>query len=157
MPTARVAATVTNQFTFEYISKNPQWVGEQIEVYESSGGVEGTTLEGLPVVILYTIGAKSGQIRKVPLMRVEHDGVYLAVGSIGGAPKNPAWVANLRANPVFELRDGEDVQTVRAEEITNEAERAAWWERAVAAFPPYAEYTTRTTRVFPLFTLTPVS
>lgn len=148
---------MTNEFTFEYIATNPQWVDEQIEIYESSGGIEGTTLEGIPVVILYTVGAKSGQIRKAPLMRVEHEGVYLAVGSIGGAPKNPAWVANLRANPVFELRDGEDVQTVRAEEISDDAERATWWERAVAAFPPYAEYTKRTTRVFPLFTLTPVS
>ena len=148
---------MSNHFTSEYIATNPQWVDEQIEVYESSGGAEGTTFDGIPVVVLYTIGAKSGQIRKAPLMRVEHEGVYLAVGSIGGAPKNPAWVANLRANPVIELRDGENVHTVRADEITDDAERAAWWERAVAAFPAYAEYTTRTSRVFPLFTLTPVS
>lgn len=148
---------MSNHFTSEYIATNPQWVDEQIEIYESSGGAEGTTFDGIPVVVPYTIGAKSGQIRKAPLMRVEHEGAYLAVGSIGGAPKNPAWVANLRANPVIELRDGENVHTVRADEITDEAERAAWWERAVAAFPAYAEYTKRTTRVFPLFTLTPVS
>ncbi|MBA0045311.1 nitroreductase family deazaflavin-dependent oxidoreductase [Mycobacterium sp. NPDC050853] len=148
---------MSNQFTSEYIAANPQWVDEQIEIYESSGGAEGTTFDGIPVVVLYTVGAKSGQIRKAPLMRVEHEGVYLAVGSIGGAPKNPAWVANLRANPLIDLRDGENVEVVRADEITDEAERAAWWERAVAAFPPYAEYTTRTDRVFPLFTLTPTS
>ncbi|WP_078323915.1 nitroreductase family deazaflavin-dependent oxidoreductase [Mycobacteroides salmoniphilum] len=148
---------MSSHFTSEYIATNPQWVDEQIEIYESSGGAEGTTFDGVPVVVLYTVGAKSGQIRKAPLMRVEHEGVYLAVGSIGGAPKNPAWVANLRTNPVIELRDGENVQTVRADEVTDEADRDTWWDRAVAAFPPYAEYTTRTARVFPLFTLTPVS
>ncbi len=148
---------MSNHFTSEYIATNPQWVDEQIEIYESSGGAEGTTFDGIPVVVLYTIGVKSGQIRKAPLMRVEHKGVYLAVGSIGGAPKNPAWVANLRANALIDLRDGENVKTVRADEITDETARAAWWERAVAAFPSYAEYTKRTTRVFPLFTLTPVS
>ncbi|MGL6236975.1 MAG: nitroreductase family deazaflavin-dependent oxidoreductase [Segniliparus sp.] len=147
---------MAENFTFDYIAQNPKtWVNEQIEAYEASGGAKAADIEGMPVVILYPKGAKSGEIRKTPLMRVEHDGVYLAVGSIGGAPKDPAWVANLRANPVFELRDKEQVRTVRAEEVEDPQERELWWERAVAAFPPYAEYTTRTERVFPLFTLTP--
>ena len=149
---------MAEKFTFEYIQQNREtWVGEQIEAYEASDGAEANTVSGMPVVILYTIGAKSGEIRKAPLMRVEHDGVYLAVGSIGGAPKDPAWVFNLRANPVFELRDKDRVVTVRATEIADPHERAVWWERAVAAFPPYAEYTTRTTRTFPLFTLAPAA
>jgi deazaflavin-dependent oxidoreductase (nitroreductase family) len=149
---------MTEEFTFEYIKQHPHtWVKDQIEVYESSGGAKGTTLEGMPTVILATIGAKSGEIRKTPLMRVEHGGTYLAVGSYGGAPKSPAWVANLRANPVFELRDKDQVFTVRAEEIKDEQTRSAWWERAVAAYPPYQDYTKKTDREFPLFTLTKVS
>lgn len=149
---------MTNEFTSDYIAANPtSWVNEQIDVYESSDGATGTTIDGIPVVIMYTVGAKSGQIRKAPVMRVEDDGTYLAVGSIGGAPKNPAWVANLRANPVIELRDAERTFTVRATEIDDPEQRAQWWDRAVNIFPPYKAYTKRTDRVFPLFTLTPVS
>ncbi len=127
---------------------------DQVEVYESSGGTEGLTLgdTDLPVVILTSVGAKSGKIRKTPLMRVEHDGVYAVVGSMGGAPKNPVWVYNMRADPKVALQDG----PARAEYVSREIEgdeRALWWGRCVAAYPPYAEYQTRTDRLIPVFVL----
>jgi F420H(2)-dependent quinone reductase len=138
----------------EYVPSPRAWVRDQVEEYEGSGGATGTTLRdtGLPVVIVTNRGAKTGAIRKTPLMRVEHDGRYAAVGSMGGAPQNPVWVYNLRANPDVEVQDGGDKWAMTAREITGE-ERAQWWKRAVAAYPPYAEYQQRTSRVIPVFVL----
>jgi deazaflavin-dependent oxidoreductase (nitroreductase family) len=138
----------------EYVPSPRAWVRDQVEEYEGSGGATGTTLRdtGLPVVIVTNLGAKTGAVRKTPLMRVEHGGSYLAVGSMGGAPKNPVWVYNLRANPQVELQDGADKWRMTAREVTG-AERETWWERAVTAFPPYAEYQQKTSRVIPLFVL----
>ena len=142
----------------EYKPSPAKWVRDQVEEYEGSGGTAGTTLleTGLPVVVVTNIGAKSGQVRKTPLMRVEHDGKYAAVGSKGGAPQDPLWVGNLRANPRVEVQDGPDRQDMVAREITG-AERDAWWERAVAAYPPYAEYQLKTDRLIPVFVLEPAT
>jgi F420H(2)-dependent quinone reductase len=138
----------------EYVPSTAAWVRDQVEAYEGSGGTQGTTLRdsGLPVVIVTNRGAKTGAVRKTPLMRVEHDGEYLAVGSKGGAPQNPVWVYNLRAHPDVEVQDGPDKQAMTARELAGE-ERERWWERAVAAYPPYAEYQQRTSRLIPLFVL----
>jgi len=136
----------------EYMPSTAKWVRDQVERYESSGGTEGTTIMGKPVVLLTMRGARTGKIRKVPLMRVEHDGVYLAVASIGGAPKHPVWYYNLLADPHVQLRDGTLVKDVTAREIHGE-EKALWWERAVAAFPNYAEYQSKTSRQIPVFVL----
>jgi F420H(2)-dependent quinone reductase len=132
------------------------WVREQVEQYESSGGTEGTTLRdtGLPVVIITNRGARSGKLRKTPVMRVEHDGRYAAVASQGGAPTHPLWYYNFRADPSVELQDGPRKQAMVAREVTGD-ERAQWWERAVAAYPPYAQYQQRTTRQIPVFVLEP--
>ncbi|MCP2163997.1 nitroreductase family deazaflavin-dependent oxidoreductase [Goodfellowiella coeruleoviolacea] len=138
----------------EYEPSPTQWARDQVELYERSGGTEGTTLNGLPVVILTTRGAKTGKIRKTPLMRVEHDGQYAVVASLGGAPKHPVWYYNLLADPRVELQDGPVKQDMVAREVTGE-EKALWWERAVAAFPPYAEYQQKTERQIPVFVLTP--
>ncbi|MBV2357255.1 nitroreductase family deazaflavin-dependent oxidoreductase [Streptomyces sp. J2-1] len=141
----------------EYEPSPEQWVRDQVELYEGSGGTRGTTLRdtGLPVIVLTTLGAKSGKIRKTPLMRVEHDGKYAAVASVGGAPKHPVWYFNVQAEPRVELQDGPARQDMRAREVTG-AEKAEWWERAVAAFPPYAEYQKKTEREIPVFVLEPV-
>jgi len=132
------------------------WVREQVKEYESSGGTRGTTLgdTGLPVVIITNRGAWSGKVRKTPVMRVEHDGRYAAVASQGGAPTHPLWYYNFRANPRVELQDGPHRRDMIAREVTG-AERAEWWQRAVAAFPPYAEYQEKTDRVIPVFILEP--
>jgi len=132
------------------------WVREQVEQYESSGGTQGTTLRdtGLPVVIITNRGVRSGKVRKTPVMRVEHEGRYAAVASQGGAPTHPNWYYNFRANPAVELQDGARKQRMVAREVTGD-ERAQWWERAVAAYPPYAEYQQRTTRQIPVFVLEP--
>jgi F420H(2)-dependent quinone reductase len=142
----------------EYVPSSAAWVRDQVEEYEGSNGAAGTTLRdtGLPVVIVTNRGAKTGAVRKTPLMRVEHDGKYAAVGSQGGAPKDPLWVANLRANPRVEVQDGADKQEMVAREVTG-AERDAWWERSVAAYPPYAEYQQKTDRVIPVFILEPLA
>ena len=142
----------------EYAPPDPApWVRAQIETWERSGGIEGTTLgdTGLPVVIVVNRGARSGLLRRTPLMRVEHGGSYLAVGSRGGAPSDPAWVSNLRANPRVDVWDGPKRGDYTAREISG-AERAEWWKRAVAAFPSYADYQQRTDRLIPLFVLEPV-
>src|SRR5690554_5257907 len=123
----------------EYRPSPRRWVREQVELYESSGGTEGTHLAGRPVVILTMRGARTGALRKVPLMRVEHGGTYAAVASLGGAPEHPQWYHNLLANPRIELQDGPARGTYVAREVTDQ-ERETWWERAVAAYPPYAEY-----------------
>ncbi|MFJ4833557.1 nitroreductase family deazaflavin-dependent oxidoreductase [Streptomyces sp. NPDC088747] len=140
----------------EYEPSPTKWVRDQVELYESSGGTEGTTLQGskMPVVILTTRGAKSGKIRKSPVMRVEHDGSYAAVASLGGAPKNPVWYYNIRADPRLELQDGAERRDYTAREVTGE-EKARWWERAVAAYPAYADYQKKTDRQIPVFVLEP--
>ncbi|MEU4980150.1 nitroreductase family deazaflavin-dependent oxidoreductase [Streptomyces sp. NPDC021969] len=140
----------------EYEPSPTQWVREQVELYESSGGTEGTTLRdtGLPVIVLTTRGARSGKLRKTPLMRVEHDGRYAAVASLGGAPQHPVWYFNVTADPRVELQDGPVKQDMTAREVTG-AEKAQWWERAVAAFPSYADYQKKTDREIPVFVLEP--
>jgi deazaflavin-dependent oxidoreductase (nitroreductase family) len=140
----------------EYEPSTAQWVRDQVERYEGSGGTEGTTLKGLPVVIVTSRGAKSGKLRKNPLMRVEHDGRYAAVASLGGAPQHPVWYHNLVADPHVELQDGPVRQDMTARELTGD-ERAAWWERAVAAYPDYADYQQKTDRQIPVFLLEPAS
>ncbi|MFB7734005.1 nitroreductase family deazaflavin-dependent oxidoreductase [Streptomyces sp. NPDC056112] len=142
----------------EYEPSPTQWVREQVELYESSGGTKGTTLldTGLPVILLTTVGARSGRIRKTPLMRVEHEGRYAVVASQGGAPKHPFWYFNLKADPRVELQDGPAKQDMTAREVTG-TEKTRWWERAVAAFPPYAEYQEKTLREIPVFVLEPAA
>ncbi|HKZ08267.1 MAG TPA: nitroreductase family deazaflavin-dependent oxidoreductase [Methylomirabilota bacterium] len=141
----------------EYIPSPRQWVREQVEQYEGSGGKEGTTLRdtGLPVVIVTHHGNKTGAIRKTPLMRVKDGQNYVLVGSMGGAPTNPVWVYNLRANPAVEVRDLTMVQPMTVREVEDGAERARLWKLAVAAFPPYEEYQAKTTRRIPLFVAEP--
>ena len=138
----------------EYAPGPSRWVRDQVELYEGSGGTSGTTMRGMPVIILTSRGARSGKLRKVPLMRVEHDGEYAAVASLGGAPKNPVWYFNLVADPDVEVRDGTVVRAMTARELSG-AEKATWWQRCVAAFPDYADYQARTDREIPVFVLTP--
>src|SRR5882724_9889350 len=138
----------------EYEPSTAKWVRDQVELYEGSGGTKGTTLRGLPVIILTTIGAKSGKVRKVPLMRVEHEGIYAIVASLGGAPKNPVWYYNVVADPHVEVRDGTSTWDLRAREVKGE-EKAAWWQLAVSAYPDYANYQTKTEREIPVFVLEP--
>jgi F420H(2)-dependent quinone reductase len=137
----------------KYVPSPRDWVREQVELYESSGGTEGTTLRdtGLPVIIVTHIGNKTGAIRKTPLMRVKNGDGYVLVGSQGGAPKDPVWVHNLRANPDVEIRDETVVRPMRIREVEDEAERSRLWKLAVAAFPPSAEYQERTARRIPVF------
>ena len=129
------------------------WVREQVELYEKSGGTEGTTLRdtGLPVIIVTHIGNKTGAVRKTPLMRVKNGDGYVLIGSQGGAPKDPVWVHNLRANPDVEIRDETVVRPMRIREVKDEPERSRLWKLAVTAFPPYAEYQERTARRIPVF------
>ena len=143
----------------EYIPSPRDWVREQVELYEGSGGTEGITLRdtGLPVIIVTHTGNKTGAIRKTPLMRVKDGAHYILVGSQGGAPTHPVWVYNLRLNPAVEIRDDTQVQEMRVREVKDETERARLWDLAVAAYPPYAEYQTRTTRLIPLFVAEPAS
>jgi deazaflavin-dependent oxidoreductase (nitroreductase family) len=136
----------------EYEPSPTKWVRDQVELYESSGGTKGTTMKGLPVIVLTTLGAKSGKIRKTPLMKVEHEGAYAAVASVGGAPDHPRWYHNVVADPRVELQDGQVRQDMTAREATGE-EKTVWWQRAVEAFPPYAEYQEKTDREIPLFIL----
>ncbi len=141
----------------DYVPSPRQWVRDQVELYESSGGTQGTTLRdtGLPVIIVTHKGNKTGAIRKTPLMRVKDGARYILVGSVGGAPANPVWVYNLRANPMVEIRDLAAVQPMRVREVSDETERARLWKLAVAAFPPYAEYQAKTTRRIPVFVAEP--
>lgn len=136
----------------EYEPSPQQWVRDQVDLYESSGGTQGLTMRGLPVVILTTVGARSGKLRKVALMKVEHDGTYAVVASLGGAPTNPVWYANVQAHPEVELQDGPQKWDLVAREVHGD-EKALWWERAVAAFPDYAAYQLRTTREIPVLVL----
>ena len=141
----------------EYIPSTSDWVREQVELYEGSGGAEGTTLQesGLPVIIVTNRGNKTGAIRKTPLMRVKDGDNYILVGSKGGAPNNPVWVYNLRADGNVEIRDETELYTMRVREVEGADERARLWELAVAAFPPYEEYQGRTTRTIPVFVAEP--
>lgn len=127
---------------------------DQVEEYESSGGTRGTTMRGMPVVILTSTGAKTGKIRKTPLMRVEHDGRYAVVASLGGAPKHPVWYFNLLADPQVALQDGPEKWDMTAREVTG-AERDEWWDRAVDAYPDYADYALKTERTIPVLVLEP--
>jgi F420H(2)-dependent quinone reductase len=141
----------------EYIPSAFQWVRDQVEAYERSGGREANTLRdtGMPVVIVTMRGKKSGTVRKIALMRVEHDGEYALVGSKGGAPEHPVWYHNLKAHPDEVLvQDGPAPFEARVREVSGD-ERAAWWERAVAAFPPYADYQQKTDRQIPVFVASP--
>jgi deazaflavin-dependent oxidoreductase (nitroreductase family) len=141
----------------EYIPSPRQWVREQVELYEGSGGTQGNTLRdtGLPVIIVTNTGNKTGAIRKTPLMRVRDGANSVLVGSVGGAPSNPVWVNNLRANPAVEIRDHAQVQPMRVREVKDDAERARLWKLAVAAYPPYEEYQAKTTRRIPVFVAEP--
>ncbi|MBV8560404.1 MAG: nitroreductase family deazaflavin-dependent oxidoreductase [Acidimicrobiia bacterium] len=141
----------------EYAPSAFSWVSEQVEAYERSGGKEANTLldTGLPVVIVSMLGNKSGKVRKVALMRVEHGGEYALVASLGGAPKHPVWYYNLKAHPdEVTIQDGAEPFPVHVRELTGD-ERAEWWERAVAAYPDYAAYQQRTERTIPVFVATP--
>jgi len=144
--------------TGDYAPSTSDWAREQAEKYEASNGSEANTLldRGMPIILVTSIGAKTGKLRKTPLMRVEHNGEYAAVASLGGAPKHPVWYYNLKANPTVELRDGDVVKDYTAREVTGE-EKAVWWERAVAAYPDYADYQEKTAREIPVFVLTPKS
>ena len=139
--------------TGEYAPSTSDWARKQAELFESSGGAQGNELRGMPVIVLTSVGAKSGLLRKTALMRVEHDGQYAVVASLGGAPKHPVWYFNLKANPLVELQDGAEKHAYLAREVEGD-ERAEWWERAVAAFPNYAEYQQKTDRLIPVFVLT---
>ena len=139
----------------EYAPSTSEWARTQAEAYERSGGAEAGDLRGLPIIVLTSVGAKSGKLRKTPLMRVEHDGEYAVVASKGGAPQHPVWYYNLVANPHVELQDGPVRRDYVARELSGD-ERTLWWDRAVAAYADYADYQTRTERLIPLFVLTPI-
>lgn len=136
----------------EYAPSTSGWARRQAEEYEASGGTRALELKGRPVVVLTSVGAKTGKLRKTALMRVEHEGVYAVVASLGGAPKHPVWYWNLVKNPQVELQDGTEKHDYLAREVHGE-ERELWWARAVETWPPYAEYATKTTRVIPVFVL----
>jgi deazaflavin-dependent oxidoreductase (nitroreductase family) len=139
----------------DYAPSTSDWARTQAEKYEATGGAEAGDLRGMPVVVLTSVGAKTGKLRKTALMRVEHDGVYAVVASLGGAPKHPVWYFNITKQPLVELQDGPVKRDYRARELHGE-ERALWWDRAVAAYPPYADYQTKTERIIPVFALEPV-
>ena len=141
----------------DYIPSTSDWVREQVELYEGSGGAEGTTLRdtGMPVIVVTNQGNQTGAIRKTPLMRVKDGQNYVLVGSRGGAPKNPVWVYNLRADGNVEIQDEAEVQSMRVREVEDAQERARLWDLAVEAYPPYEEYQTRTTRKIPVFIAEP--
>ncbi|MCB0137974.1 MAG: nitroreductase family deazaflavin-dependent oxidoreductase [Caldilineaceae bacterium] len=143
----------------EYIPSPSQWVADQVELYEGSGGTEGTTLRdtGLPVIIVTNRGWKTGAIRKTPLMRVADGRNYILVASQGGAPKHPYWYHNLKADPNVEIRDKTEVYTMRVREVVDAEERKRLWAIAVEAFPPYQSYQQKTERVIPLFVAEPTA
>jgi len=143
----------------EYIPSPRDWVREQVELYESSGGKEGTTLRetGLPVIIVTNTGNKTGAVRKTPLMKAVDGSNYILVASTGGAPKHPVWYFNLKADPSVKIQDGSDIYDMNVKEITDSDERKRLWEIAVDAYPPYHEYQQKTTRVIPIFLAEPAS
>jgi deazaflavin-dependent oxidoreductase (nitroreductase family) len=140
----------------EYAPSSAEWVRNQVEEIESSGGTQGTMLRGMPVIVVTSVGHGSGKLRKNPVMRVEHEGTYAAVASKGGAPEHPTWYRNLVEHPLVEVQDGPAKGDYTAREISGD-ERAQWWKRAVAAFPDYADYQEKTDREIPVFVLEPVS
>ena len=137
----------------EYEPSTSDWAREQAEAYEASGGADAADLRGMPVIVLTSVGAKTGKLRKTALMRVEHNGEYAVVGSLGGAPKHPVWVHNIRKHPQVELQDGPEKHDYVARETEGE-ERDIWWKRAVEAYPPSADYQKKTERIIPVFVLT---
>ncbi len=139
----------------EYAPGKAEWARRQAETYEATGGQEAAELRGKPVIVLTSVGAKTGKLRKTALMRVEHDGAYAVVASKGGAPAHPTWYHNLKANPHVELQDGAVKRDYLAHEAS-ENERATWWRRAVEAWPDYANYQTKTDRQIPVFVLEPI-
>jgi F420H(2)-dependent quinone reductase len=139
----------------EYAPSPWDWSREQAEKYAESGGADAADMKGIPIILLTTVGAKTGKLRKTPLMRVEHNGEYACVASLGGAPKNPVWYYNIAKNSRVELQDGSVTQDYDAREVFGD-EKAVWWERAVEAYPDYADYQTKTDRQIPVFVLTPV-
>ena len=145
--------------TNEYVPSPREWVANQVEIYEGSGGTEGLTLRdtGLPVIVVTNTGNKTGAIRKTPLMRVADGPNYVLVGSKGGAPTNPVWVYNLKAEPRVEIRDKTEVFQMRAREVSDPAERERLWEIAVVAYPPYADYKLKTDRAIPVFLAEPAT
>jgi deazaflavin-dependent oxidoreductase (nitroreductase family) len=140
--------------TGEYEPSTAGWARKQAERYEATNGEEAADLRGRPIIVLTSVGAKSGKLRKTALMRVEHDGVYAVVASLGGAPKNPVWYYNLKANPHVELQDGPTKHDYIAREVGGD-EKAAWWARATETWPDYVKYQTRTERQIPVFVLEP--
>lgn len=139
----------------EYAPSPTDWARKQAELYERSGGTEAADNRGRPIIVLTTLGAKSKKLRKTPLQRIEHNGEYAVVASLGRAPKPPQWYYNVVAHPEVELQDGSVKKDYRAREVTGE-ERAVWWERAVESWPDYAEYQTKTDRQIQVFVLTPI-
>jgi deazaflavin-dependent oxidoreductase (nitroreductase family) len=139
----------------EYAPSTAAWARRQAEQYEATNGVEAADLRGRPVIVLTSVGAKTGKLRKTALMRVEHEGTYAVVASIGGAPKHPVWYYNLKANPHVELQDGPAKRDYVAREVTGD-EKATWWARAVETWPDYAKYQQKTTRQIPVFVLEPI-
>jgi deazaflavin-dependent oxidoreductase (nitroreductase family) len=141
----------------KYIPASLDWVREQVELYESSGGTEGTTLldTGMPCIIVTHTGNKTGGVRKIPLMQVKVDGCYVLIGSMGGQPNNPVWVYNLRANPDIQIRDLTEVFEMRAREVTDDAEREKLWQAGVAAYPAYEDYQAKASRKIPVFIAEP--
>jgi deazaflavin-dependent oxidoreductase (nitroreductase family) len=137
----------------EYAPSTSDWARKQAETFEQSNGTEATTLRGMPIILVTTRGAKSGNLRKTPLMRVEHEGEYAVVGSRGGAPEHPVWVHNIRNEPHVELQDGAEKHDYTARETVGD-ERELWWERSVKAYPDYAGYQLKTDRLIPVFVLT---
>ena len=140
----------------EYAPSPLDWSRDQADKYAESGGKDAADMKGMPIILLTTVGAKTGKLRKTPLMRVEHDGEYAVVASLGGAPKNPVWYYNITKNPRVELQDGSVTRDYDAREVFGD-EKAVWWERAVAAYPDYADYQKNTDRQIPVFVLTPLS
>jgi F420H(2)-dependent quinone reductase len=140
----------------EYAPSSAKWVRDQVEEYEGSGGTRGTKLRGVPTIVVTSVGAGSGKLRKNPVMRVEHDGSYAAVASKGGAPEHPAWYGNFRQNPLVEVQDETSKGDFTARELEGD-ERALWWKRALEVWPDYAEYQTKTDRLIPVFLLEPAA
>lgn len=138
----------------DYEPSPSEWVRNQVELYEGSGGTEGVEMRGMPTVVVTSRGAKSGKLRKNPVMKVEFQGSYAVVASKGGAPENPTWYHNMVADPHVELQDGPLKRDMVAH-IAHGDERATWWERSVAAFPDYADYQTKTDREIPVFVVDP--
>jgi len=141
----------------EYAPSTADWARTQAETYEATNGTEANTLRGRPIIVLTSVGAKSGKLRKTPLMRVEYEGEYAVLASKGGAPEHPVWYWNLKKNPHVELQDGAVKKDYEARELEPGPEREAWWARAVETWPDYADYQRKTDRLIPLFVLTPMS